>query len=221
MANPLTTTFASATKYDLTSTTVNPQAYETSTPRQGGFTLQNRIDFDSVTAPTITNKVANVLKLIHIPPRTIVNKCSFCVPPGQTTVNHQYMDSAGSAGMSSASAGKSSAVLNIGYLAFTKLSDYNSDTVASAVFDVDDIADLVITASTGAITSASLPIASASAASGYLVDMSDAAAPKMPHMLPFGGWLAIQCGGGASFSSVYGRMKGDLHIILDCDYMPE
>ena len=220
MANPVTTTWASATKYDLTGTAVNPQAYEQSTPRQGGFTLQNRINFDAVTANTLTNKVGNVLKLVRIPPRTIVNKVNFCVPPGQTTVNHKYMDSAGSA-LSSASAGKSSAVLNIGYINYKTLAAYKASSATSQVYDVDDLADLVITASTGAITAASLPQWSASSQSKGVVDISDAGAPTYPHIFPYGGWLAIQPGGGASFSSVYGQMTGDLHIIMDCEYMPE
>jgi len=221
MANPVTTTWASATKYDLTSTTVNPQAYEQATPRQGGFTLQNRVDFDTVTAPTLTNKVGNVLKLIKIPPRTVVNRVSFCVAPGQTSVAHKYTDASGSA-LASSSKGKSSAVLNIGYINYKNKSAYDASSATSQVYDVDDLADLVLTAKTGALASTSqLPQWSASSQSKAAVSMSDTSAPTYPHYFPYGGWLAMQPGGGASFSSVYGQMTGDLHVVMNCDYMPE
>lgn len=215
-----TTTWASVTKYDLTSATVNPQAYAQATPRMGGFTLQNRVDFDTVTAPTLTKAVANVLKVIKIPPRTIVNKVSFCVPPGATTVAHKYTDASGSA-LAASSAGKS-AVLNVGYINFKTLAAYQASSATSQVYDVDDLADLTVTKKTGVIAASSaLPAWSASSQSTAIVSMSDTSAPVYPHIFPYGGWLALQVGGGASVSSIYGQLTGDLHVVMNCDYMPE
>ena len=39
-----------AANKDLTDVTVNPEAAPTSTPRQGGFTLRNRVNFANVSA---------------------------------------------------------------------------------------------------------------------------------------------------------------------------
>lgn len=215
-----TVTFASVTKYDLTDTTVNTQAYSQATPRQGGFTLQNRVDFDTTTCPTATKGVANVLKVVRIPPRTIVNRVSFCVPPGATDVAHKYTDASGSA-LSGASDGKS-VTLGVGYIQYKTLAAYQASSATSQVYDVDDLCDLAITKKTGVVTTATqLPQWTASSMSQAAVSMSDTSAPKYPHIFPYGGWLAIQLSAGASASSVYGQLTGDLHVVMNCDYMPE
>jgi len=216
-----TVTLASVSKYDLTDTAVNPQAYEQSTPRQGGFTLQNRIDFDSVTAPTATKAVANILKLIKIPPRTLVHRVNFCVPPGATDMAHKYTDGSGSA-LSAASAGKSN-FLNVGYIWFKSRSAYNASTLvaSSVVQDVDAVCDLVLTKKTGAVTTATeLPQTSATHPEYGAINEYDTSASP-PDIFPYGGWLVAQLHTGASASSVYGQLTGDLHVVVDADYMPE
>lgn len=66
---------------DLTSTSINPDAAPTSTPRQGGFTLRNRVDFSKVALAnrklfTLTGGTAatagNVLRVLEVPARTLV-----------------------------------------------------------------------------------------------------------------------------------------------------
>ena len=209
-----TTTWASVTKYDLTDPAVNPQAYPMATPRQGGFTLQNRINFDAITCPTIASSLANVLRVLKIPPRTIINRVAFCVPPGQTTVAHAYTGSS-----LGASAGKST-VLNVGYINFKTLSAYNASSATSQVYDLDDLADHAITKKTGAV--AGMPAWSASNQSTAIVSQSDTSAPIAPFYFPYGGWVAIQASGGASsLSKISGAMSGDLHVIADCNLMPE
>lgn len=212
-----TTTWASVTKYDLTNATTNPQAYPQATARHGGFTLQNRVNFDAVTAPTIASSKANVLKVLKIPPRTIIRAVTFAVPPGQTTLAHAYTGS--SLGNS---AGKS-AVLNVGYINFKTLAAYNESSATSQVYDVDDLTDLSLVKKTGAVkASSALPSWSASSQSKAIKNMSDTGAPTYPHYFPYGGWVAIQVSGGASsLSKISGAMAGDLHVVADCNLLPE
>jgi len=70
------------TALDLTDTDVNPDAAPTSTPRQGGFTLRNRINFDNVSIAnktmwtvsdaTPTTETTVPLKLLEVPDRVYV-----------------------------------------------------------------------------------------------------------------------------------------------------
>lgn len=216
-----TVTLASVTNYDLTDTAVNPQAYPQSTPRQGGFTIQNRIDFDTVTAPTATKTVANMLKLVKIPPRCMVNRVIFAVPPGATDVTHKYTDASGSA-LSGASAGKS-VTINVGYGWFKSKAAYDASTYTAAnlIQDVDAVCDLVLTKKTGVVATATeLPQTDASHPEYGAINVYDTSATP-PDMFPYGGWLTLQLAAGASASSVYGQLCGDLHVILECAYMPE
>lgn len=67
---------------DLTDTSVNPDAAPTSTPRQGGFTLRNRINFDNVSAAnkklwniddaTLNDDTINKLRILEVPERVFV-----------------------------------------------------------------------------------------------------------------------------------------------------
>jgi hypothetical protein len=67
---------------DLTSTTINVNAAPTSTPRQGGFTLRNRIDFSTVTNAnkllwvindaTLTNDAVKNFRILEVPERVFV-----------------------------------------------------------------------------------------------------------------------------------------------------
>jgi hypothetical protein len=70
------------TAVDLTDTDVNKVAAATSTPRQGGFTLRNRIDFSKVTAAnklmwtcsdvTPATDTTNPFYVLEVPERTLV-----------------------------------------------------------------------------------------------------------------------------------------------------
>ena len=216
-----TETFATATKYDLTDATLNPKAYPQSTPRQGGFTLQNRIDFDAVTAPTGTKGVANVLKLIHIPPRTIVNRVIFANPVGGAVLDHKFTDASGVA-LSGSSVGKSTN-LAIGYIYYKTAAAYAASSATSQVLDSDDVALLPLTKKTGVVTTKTyVPQRTASDENLGVIDMAGTAGGIVyPHILPYGGWLVAQLSTGASVASSYAVLTGDLHIIVGCDVMPE
>lgn len=72
----------SGSTIDLTSTDVNPDAAPQSTPRQGGFTLRNRVNFANISAAnkqltkfasaSSASQVANILQVIEVPNRTLV-----------------------------------------------------------------------------------------------------------------------------------------------------
>lgn len=78
-----TVKFTSVTNHkDLTDTDVNPSAAPTATPRQGGFVLRNRIDFDEVAAADksiwiiasaeLTGDAINSFRVLEVPERTFV-----------------------------------------------------------------------------------------------------------------------------------------------------
>ena len=79
---------SSATTYDLTDAATNPDAAAEITPRQFGCVARNRINFASVTAPTLTNKVMNVLKVLKIPDRMVVDGLYLIAPRGTAGVTH-------------------------------------------------------------------------------------------------------------------------------------
>jgi len=82
MAAGLSPKFAmtSGSTIDLTSISTNPDAAPESTPRQGGFTLRNRVDFSKLTAAnrkTFTfvssaSQNANMFRWLSVPKRTMV-----------------------------------------------------------------------------------------------------------------------------------------------------
>jgi len=116
-------TASGATTYDLTSVTVNPAAANEVTPREGGFVARNRINFANVTAPTLTNKVMNVLKLLKIPERSVIDGVFLVAPKGTAGVTHNC----NSKSISSGTAG-------VGFIA------YKSASKSSASTDADGFA---------------------------------------------------------------------------------
>jgi len=85
----------------------NPEAMAVTTPRQGGFTLQNRIDFDQLpnqdyngivnasgavtSASTASSQVGQVLGILSIPERTFVKSVKIMNVPGETAFNHAWV----------------------------------------------------------------------------------------------------------------------------------
>jgi len=137
-------TAASGSNINLTSTTINPIAAPTTTPRQGGFSLRNRINFTNVAAAnkttfeitsaaksTASQVGANIFQMLAVPKRTVVKGPIrvFAVAsetvPGHTT--------AGTA----ATAASLDNAMGAGVLGFTAQA-YNdpSQTAASMVLDV-------------------------------------------------------------------------------------
>ena len=118
-------TASGATTYDLTSVTVNASAAQKVTPREGGFVARNRINFANVTAPTLTNKVMNVLRLLKIPERSVIDGVFLVAPKGTAGVTHNC----NSKSISSGTAG-------IGFIAFKSA----SQSLTSASTDSDGFA---------------------------------------------------------------------------------
>jgi hypothetical protein len=82
---------------DLTDTDVNPEAAPTSTPRQGGFTLRNRVNFTNVatankTLATFTGGTAATsgytLRFLEVPERTLVKDVQVFAVKGETVPGH-------------------------------------------------------------------------------------------------------------------------------------
>lgn len=94
----------SGSKIDLTSTSVNPEAAPTTTPRQGGFTLRNRVNFTNVatankTTFTLASQAsasghdANVFRVLEVPYRTVVNDVKVFAVKSETIPGHTLTDS--------------------------------------------------------------------------------------------------------------------------------
>jgi len=207
-----TFTTTGGTTYDLTDTSVNPDAVPVATPREGGFVLRNRINFSSVTAPTATNRVANVLRLLKVPKRTVIRELRFHAIRGQTAPTHGF-SSASSLGSSAGSG----ATLNVGGVWYMDA----SQTASSAATDTDALADHVITKKTG--VAAGMPTLSASTPVLDYTSQSDGNAPTLPFTFPYGGWITmgIEDSTGSSASSVSAKMSGVLEVRAVCDYIPE
>jgi hypothetical protein len=113
----ITFTMTDDTIVDLTDTSVNPDAAEVTTPRQGGFTLRNRWDCAKlalsgndvtfaagdivhVTSAATATFTHTPFTVLEVPERTMVNNISLYNPTGKTGASHQfyYSGSASSAG---------------------------------------------------------------------------------------------------------------------------
>jgi hypothetical protein len=84
----------------------NPGALPVSTPRQGGFTLQNRINFSNIasadngivnasgavtSATSASSQVGQRLGILSVPERTIVKNLKIMAVAGQTAPNHAWV----------------------------------------------------------------------------------------------------------------------------------
>ncbi len=79
---------SAAVTYDLTAVGTNAGRVPEMTAREPGFVARNRIVFGAVTAPTLTNKVMNVLKLLKVPERTVVTGIFLVAPRETAGVTH-------------------------------------------------------------------------------------------------------------------------------------
>lgn len=200
-------TITGATTYDLTDTDTNPNAVAQATPREGGFVLRNRINFGNVTAPTATDRVANILKLLKVPKGTIIREFRFHAVPGETVPSHAFSSQ-------STSGAGSGATLNVGAVW------YQSASQSSTTVDTDAFADHAITVKTG--VAAGMPAFSTSAEMTTYTSQSDSSAPTLPFTFPYGGYITmgIEDSTGSSASSVDAAMAGVLEVRAVCDYMP-
>lgn len=127
---------------DLTSTDINPSAAPTSTPRQGGFTLRNRINFTNVGAAnkkiaSITKATAAtsgyVLRVLEVPERTLVRDVQVFAVKDETIPGVQMVDKSGSAGVTASGLGSGHlASLVIGINAEQRSKPASSSSYAAA-----------------------------------------------------------------------------------------
>jgi hypothetical protein len=210
MANAFATT--SGTTYDYTDPTVNKDAFNKVTPREGGFVARNYINWDGEGIPN--NKtgqaapISNIFKLLYIPPRSIIREVIIGKKIGETTIAQSLSGTSGSSDASGA-------VLNVGV-------DFNkSASGSSQVQDIDALADHAITKKTGAIAAGAFGTNSASTPWTNVASQSDTSAPTLPFICPYGGYITMQLTGGSNTASLVATMAGDMHIEAVCDYMPE
>jgi hypothetical protein len=81
-------TATGAVTYDLTAAATNSGAVPEVTAREGGCVARNRINFANVTAPTITDSKMNVLRVLKIPKRMVVDGVYLIAPAGTAGVTH-------------------------------------------------------------------------------------------------------------------------------------
>lgn len=209
MANAFATT--SGTTYDYTDPTVNPDALNKVTPREGGFVARNYIDWDNAELPNKKTgqaaPISNVFKLLYIPPRSIVRNVIIGKTIGGTTI-------AQSLGGISGSSDASGAVLNIG------VEMHKSASGSSQVVDIDALADHAITKKTGALPAGAFGTNSASTPWTNVASQSDTSAPVLPFICPYGGYITMQLTGGSNTASLTATMAGDMQVEAVCDYMP-
>jgi hypothetical protein len=159
-------TLTEGTAIDLTDVSVNPGASPTSTPRQGGFTLRNRVNFSNVTA---SNKATfatsaysagasaaadtwtvNPLIFLQVPARTLVKDVNVFAVAGQSRPQHAITYSS-TAGSSVAAASSDLKVNVLQYVARAwKKSNGTSAATTVVNFGQIDIAKTVSTGSGGA-----------------------------------------------------------------------
>lgn len=215
-------TATGATTYDLTSTSVNPAAVNEVTPREGGFVARNRITWANVTAPTLTNKVMNVLRLLKIPKRAVVTDLYLVAPPATAGCTHNC----NSKSVESATAG-------IGFVA------YKSASLASTSTDSDGFAKATLTKSklhnSSVVSLPGDPETAPKAAIRHIaVDIAGAAhgwadgGGDQQHGMyfPYGGFVTFQvlAGKGASgvaASSLDGAFSGVLEVAARGFKVPE
>ena len=207
-------TASSATTYDLTSVSVNPDAMAEVTAREGGFVARNRINFGNVTAPTLTNGVMNVLKLLKVPNRTVVTEVYLSAPRETSGVTHNTN-----------SISVTSGTVGLGFIAYKSASHSSTST------DADGFAAATLTQSKIHTTSVSgLPTDPETSPSGSVRRVAAGVAgaahgwadgsgdQQIGMHFPYGGYVTFQVTGGtastssSSVSSVDGGFSGVLEV---------
>lgn len=212
-----------ATTYDLTAVATNPGAYAEVTPREGGFTMQNRINFANVTAPTLTNKVMNVLKLLKVPKRTVVTNVYLVSPAGTAGVTH----ATNSKSVESATAGIGAIVYRSASLSAVVASTtatFAKATLAKTKIHTSSVLALPADPETSGLAAVRKVAAGvAGAAQGWADGGADGQAGVY---FPYGGFIKFQilAGKGASgvaASSLDGAFSGVLQVTAEGFKIPE
>lgn len=198
----------SGTKIDLTDPDVNPSAAPESTPRQGGFSLRNRINFTNVAtankttftvnASSSASQVANRLRVLSVPKRTVVKG-----PIRVFAVESQTIPGHTTAGTAATAASLNSACA-AGVLGFTGEA-YNdpSQTAASIVLNVTAMQGGTTT-NPGAALGA-IPLIKADAASDTAFEASQVEAVDSSMTAPHLGMVMHAAGGAVGTGSAVYR----------------
>ena len=186
-------TFASAK--NLQSTAINPNAAPIATPREGGFTLRNRINFSSLnssaakTMGAISTSVATAtnLQILEVPKRTLLRCLTFQTVPGSTAVAHAFSIATAHA------SGAKSAKFEIGVAGFKEASQKVASVKAStSIF----LASITVVKATGVIaTTFGLAIGSAPYSTAYMMTSS---AQLKDLTFPYGGFVTMAYKTGSS-----------------------
>lgn len=224
-------TSSGAATYDLTDTgTVNTDAAALATAREGGFTMRNRINWGNVTAPTLTNGAMNVLKILRIPPRTVMEDLFLICPRGASATTHAIGISA------VASKTVSSGVAEIGFIAWKSANGSTTSTVVGGFAQTEVLKSKMH--GSGTASELALPLAAASSPKGSIRnvvtgvagnqhgwdDGGDDAAGGMH--FPFGGYVTFQLSGGigksaGSAASWDGAFSGTTEVVARGWKVPE
>ena len=198
----------SGTTHDLTVIGYNPDVVPVATPREGGFTLRNRINFAAVKSSTnLTGDAsanAHTMRIMRVPQRTIVRRLSFHAVPGETQPTHAYTGSQGTSDKFEVGADMFKAATQVVASIKTSLTAFKGS--------------IAITNSTGAIASFGTIAASTPWTQGVEIKTGCVA-------FPFGGYVRMNIKdntGGSSASALSSAlMAGVLEVRAVCDYMPE
>lgn len=181
-------TASGATTYDLTSVSVNAEAAPTATAREGGFVARNRVTWANVTAPTMTNKVMNVLKLLWVPARTVVTDIYLTAPAGGAATGH---------GTNSKSC--SSATAGLGFIAYkdaslssatTDADGFGKATVSKSKIHTSSVLALPSDPETNPVGSVRHVVAGANEGQDH--GWADNAENNTGMHFPYGGWITFQ-----------------------------
>jgi len=215
-------TASGATTYDLTSITVNAAAANEVTPREGGFVARNRINFGNVTAPTLTNKVMNVLKLLKVPERSVIDGVFLVAPKGTAGCTHNCNSKSISSG-----------TVGVGFIAYKSASKSSTSTDADGFALATLSKSKMHTSSVLALPGdpetspkAAIRKVSAGVAGGNQGWADGAGDQQIGMYFPYGGYITLQVTGGkgasgVAASSLDGEFSGVLEVAATGWKVPE
>ena len=215
---------------NMQSTAINPNAAPVATPRQGGFTLRNRINWANVNSSAATTigtiasheAAATNYYLMEVPKRTVLRGLAFMRVPGQTAVAHafDYTSKVSSAHASTAKSAK----FEIGVAAYKSASQKASSIKASTT---GLHASIAVTKKTGVIAST---FGASSASTPYAFAVNHTTSNQREGIsFPYGGFVTMAFKTGSSAVTSYdkssaitgGTFTGQFEVQADCGYIPE
>lgn len=216
-------TATGATTYDLTSVATNAAAANEVTPREGGFVARNRINFANVTAPTLTNKVMNVLRLVKVPERTVVTDIYLTAPKGTGGVTHNC----NSKSISSGTAGIGATIYQSASLASTvasMTSVFAKATLAKSKIHTSSV--LALPGDPETSGAAAVRKVAAGIAGGNQGWADGGADGQVGVYFPYGGYITFQVltgkgPSGTAASSLDGEFSGTLEVSAKGFKVPE